>query len=729
MRKGSASQLRWSSLKKHFERFSLGTAWQRFPRLPGVEVVQEFLEDWYFSRPFHYVYLSLPASLAVVGVIVLCSEAAFTSSERLIREYEQRAEQLRGVGDVRGQELCFRAAAELDRNNPIHRVRLGMLLDNSGRTDAARQQMQLAAEVPNSTMPEASLWLARDLLRSGSSAAALHEAERRFLESIEISPRNDAVRRELVAFFEARGETLLAQHSLEESARIRPLNYPALLQWLLQHRISPRQIEQTISRAVQTLDEQILNSPADETLRIALSEVHVVTGNFAAAEKALGDLRAVEEYSPAMRGAWSSLRLLQSQWLLQQSPLSRDAVIPLLAESLACDPFYADALELAESLFEGGLRFPADSLTRPLQTLRTLLADNRDEWNTRSTLFRLQLLTGYKPPKDDLPAEPALPQHRLQYARLLHKSGHIAFAQQTAKQLLEDLQQTPDEDPRQLLTASCLLLLNQPAKVLLITQLETQSADKLPPPAVRHLHSQASLQLFDQTFPTNGSHTPPNAASENTVSLLRPVLDDPAFAFAALERLARLSLQTSSAATSAAEILAELRSHGRFTVEIPSMLGVYAIQSKQYAVAVRYLTAAHAVTRSFDAGLQNNLALALVREDPDHAEEALELVNVALDAHPRHPDLLTTRGEICAALERWPEAVEDLTAALPARRADPQLQSLLEKAWTAMKLRRDSGRMRRSTAELRQLREQRQQYATSTAGSDVPNQQLPAEKP
>jgi uncharacterized protein HemY len=159
------------------------------------------------------------------------------------------------------------------------------------------------------------------------------------------------------------------------------------------------------------------------------------------------------------------------------------------------------------------------------------------------------------------------------------------------------------------------------------------------------------------------------------------------------------------------------------------MLGVYAIQSKQYAVAVRYLTAAHAVTRSFDAGLQNNLALALVREDPDHAEEALELVNVALDAHPRHPDLLTTRGEICAALERWPEAVEDLTAALPARRADPQLQSLLEKAWTAMKLRRDSGRMRRSTAELRQLREQRQQYATPTAGSDVPNQQLPAEKP
>ena len=729
MRKGSASQLRWSSIRKRMDWLSLGTTWQRFPRLPGVDVAVEFVEDWYYSRPFNYIYLSLPAIMGVAGVIALCSDVVLTSNERLIREYEQRADQLRGLGDLRGEELCFRAAAELEANNPIHRVRLGLLLDRNGQTDAARQQMQLAAEVPNNTIPEASLWLARDQLRSGTSAGALREAERRFLEAIEISPRNDAVRRELAAFFEARGEMLLAGHSLEEASVIQPLNYPALLQWLLQHRVPPQQIEQTISKAVRTLDEQILKSPKDETLRIALSEVHVVAGDFAAAEKALGGPRAVEEYSPAMRGAWSSLKFLQSRWLLQQSPMNRDAAIPLLAESLACDPLYSDALELAESLFEGGLEFPSDSLTRPLQSLRTQLADNGDDWHVRATLFRLQLLTGYKPGRDDLPQEPEMPRQRLQYARLLHKSGHPATTQQTAEQLLEELRQMPEEDPQQLMTAECLLLLNQPAKALLITQLEMQAAGTSPSLAVRRLHSQASLQIFDQTFPTDGSQAPPSAAPEDTVRLLRPVLDDPAFAFAAMERLAKLTLGNSPGAASAAAVLADLRSRGRFTSAIPSMLGVYAIQNKQYSAAVQFLTAAHAVTGNFDAGLQNNLALALVRDDPANAEEALELIDVALEAHPRHPDLLTTRGEICAALGRWPEAVEDLTAALPARRADPQLQSLLEKAWTAMKTRRDSGRIRRSPAELRQLREQRQQYATPTAGSDVPNRQLPAVKP
>lgn len=729
MRKSSASRQRWSSIRKHLNWFSLGTTWQRFPRLPGFDVAMEFIEDWYLSRPFNYFYASSLAIIGVACVIVLGSEVALTSKERLIREYEQRADQLRGLGDLRGEELCFRAAAELDGRNPIHRVRLGLLFDRSGRKDAARQQMQLAADVRDSTIPEASLWLARDQLRSGSSAVALREAERRFLEALEISPRNDALRRELAAYFEARGELLLARHSFEEAAVIQPLNYPALLQWLLQHRAAAQQIEQTIGRAVRTLDERILKSPRDEALQIALSEVHVVAGDFAAAEKALGGSRVVGEYSPAMRGALSSLKLLQSRWLLLQSPLNRDAVIPLLAESLACDPYYIEAIELAESLFEGGLEFPAESLTRPTQSLRTQLAENHDEWNTRSTLLRLQLLTGYKPRRDDLPQEPDLPRQRLQYARLLYKSGHTALAQQAAERLLEELSQTPAEDPQQLLAAECLLLLNQPAKSLLITQLEMRAANELPSLAIRRLHSQASLQVFDQTFLTDGSQVPSTAVPEDIVRLLRPVLDDPAFAFAAMERLAKLTLQDSPGAATAAAILAELRSRGRFTTEIPSMLGVYAIQGRQYSAAVQFLTAAHAVTGHFDAGLQNNLAIALVRDDPGNAEESLELVDAALDQHPRHPDLLTTRGEIFAALGRWSEAVEDLTAALPARRGDPQLQLLLEKSWTAMKQQRSNGRLRRSAQELRQLREQRQQYAAPTPGSDVPNGLLPAAKP
>lgn len=713
MRKGSKLRLRWFAVRRFTDGLVFGSFFRRMPSLPGFDVTLEFLEDWYYSRPFQLSLLAFPAAAAVICGMILFGQALVVSQERLVREYEQRADQMAGLGDLRGQELCLRATAELQPNNPVHRVRLGILLDSSGRREDARKQMQIAAELPDSTVPEASIWLARDQLRNGSDPASLQEAERRLLEAVAISPRNDATRRELADFLESRGEILLAEQSLTLAASIQPLNYPALLQWQLRRQRPDATIQKTIASAVRQLQDKLTKSPDDEMTRIALSEVHAVVGNFTAAQTALGGSKRIDEYSNAMRGAWSSLHLLHAQWLLQRSPLNRDAVLPLVAQSLDCDPFHIDALELAENLAEAGSQFPANSFDRPLQALRTLRNDGRSDWNTVSTLLRLQLLTRYKPTEDELPSEPKRPGQRLLFAQLLLKCGYTDAARRTAQTLLEELRKSPENDSEQRLAAQGLLILDRPGEALKLLQSQNQATAKASP-AVQRLTSRASLALVDQIAENSADRNPEQELTTDPVTLLQPVLDDPAFALAALERLATLALQSSPDAAAAQQLLAQLRTDGRFTTEIPSMLGAYALQQERFADAVHFLNAAMAVTGQSDPGLQNNLALALVRHDSENAEEALELIEAALEQHPLHPDLLATRGEVCAALGRWHDAVDSLTAALPARRSDPQLQRLLEQASIAMKNNRTTRRRRPNPESL---------------PANLTQDQSPAEKP
>jgi tetratricopeptide (TPR) repeat protein len=153
------------------------------------------------------------------------------------------------------------------------------------------------------------------------------------------------------------------------------------------------------------------------------------------------------------------------------------------------------------------------------------------------------------------------------------------------------------------------------------------------------------------------------------------------------------------------------------------MLGVAAVQQGRYAEAVLFLREADAVVGRADAAIQNNLAVALVRADAALADEALELIDAALEQQPGHPDLLATRGEVCVALGMWLEAVECLTAALPARRGDAELQRLLEKATLSLRDQQRSDRLKRPGLRPREPAQPRQQPGTAGFGSDVPDRE------
>ena len=84
-----------------------------------------------------------------------------------------------------------------------------------------------------------------------------------------------------------------------------------------------------------------------------------------------------------------------------------------------------------------------------------------------------------------------------------------------------------------------------------------------------------------------------------------------------------------------------------------------------------------------DVGVLNNLAWALALNEEPHTEEALRLINHAIDVQGSHPSLLDTRAVILIRAGRLDEAIGDIQAATGMATQSPTLpQSLsIHLAW------------------------------------------------
>ncbi len=85
----------------------------------------------------------------------------------------------------------------------------------------------------------------------------------------------------------------------------------------------------------------------------------------------------------------------------------------------------------------------------------------------------------------------------------------------------------------------------------------------------------------------------------------------------------------------------------------------------------------------------NNLAIALIcgADGPSMAadsERALQLAESALAIVPQQPDVLSTRGEILIAQERWEDARRDLEVALSKRQKSANIRRLLVQVFEAL---------------------------------------------
>jgi tetratricopeptide (TPR) repeat protein len=293
------------------------------------------------------------------------------------------------------------------------------------------------------------------------------------------------------------------------------------------------------------------------------------------------------------------------------------------------------------------------------------------------------------------------PEFRLSFANLLTRSGQSDEARAWFEAVLQESRSKLEENPKdtaaavRMATAQLGLAQADEAKRLLAAFAEDPAKNRIPAdPALASLYGQACIACFDKLtgYVSDPRQMTESMFLESSTSLepdvLLELLQDAAGCSAtanqAVDRIARLSLSSHPAAEGAEELVRQLRLEGTQGAQVLNILGMHALVMKRFDKARIWLEQANAQTRGKDPMILNNLATAIVRGGKYNNDLALQLANETLVIVPDHPDALSTRGEIYVAMERWQDAVADLTESLKLRSNSAELHRLLEKAYTGL---------------------------------------------
>jgi tetratricopeptide (TPR) repeat protein len=407
---------------------------------------------------------------------------------------------------------------------------------------------------------------------------------------------------------------------------------------------------------------------------------------------------------PLLRKALSELDIVLVDRRLAESPLNRDACGPVVLEALRRDPSCLPAVQALVRLHLLGLEISPTSIEKTVSHWQAVISDDSENLSARILLSQLHLISGDHAQSAEVirPAVAERPELRLTLADRLLRSGENSESTQLLETLIEEaqatLKKTPDDvgSLSQLAEAQLTLGRAEDVRALLAKKDAELGQSRIPDDAaLAAIYGRACLKNFDQLtgyvpepVPSQKmNHGSDGLDSTAEAALVLELLDD-AFAckstsHQAIDRLSRLSLSDHPAATGAEDMLRQLRLEGTYGAQVLNLLGMHALMMNRFDKARPYLEQANIQTRGRDPMILNNLATALVRSG-ESKERALQLANETLTFIPDHPDALSTRGEVYVALERWPEALADLTQSLKFRQKSAELHRLLEKAYTGL---------------------------------------------
>jgi predicted Zn-dependent protease len=407
---------------------------------------------------------------------------------------------------------------------------------------------------------------------------------------------------------------------------------------------------------------------------------------------------------PLLRRALNDFDLLQVEGRLSSSGLNRDAVVPVVVQALQRDPSHFTSVQMLARLQAMGATFSADSLKPAIEYWEEAVEKTPDSVAARVLLGELLLAAGDEAATIEVltPAAEAQPELRLDLARLKLKNGSSSEATQLLETLISEarakLAEAPDDITGNSRLAQALLVAGRvsEAKVQLARFAKAPEISAIPEsPELAALYGQACVAEFDQLTGYQGDprsadlrELKPDELHAVDASQLLELLDD-AYACAAtanqaIDRLSRLSLSDHPAASGADDMLRQLRLEGTHGATVLNLLGMHALMMNRCDKAKVWLEQANLQTRGRDPMVLNNLATAIVRGGGDSKDRALQLANETLTLLPDHPDALSTRGEVYVAMERWPDAIADLTQSLQHRAKSAELHRLLEKAYLGM---------------------------------------------
>ncbi len=660
------------------------------------------IENWIFSRRYGQLTAGLPFLATAVGGVLLIWWLRHASEAPVLAAYEAAFNVATETGDAVRQETYLRALSGLRSDDPQYQFRLGQFLVSQGRIKEGLRKITALASESNLGSTAARKWLvAQAMSENPLMKMTAEEIEQQLQKILSHVPHDAEVHELLAQQYIERKEWKLAEQHLADAARAKPELNLELARLKSRLNRSPDDIMSYAQQAVEALAKRLEQNRSDASVRIALSEALSVAARTTEARETL--VSGLNQHDdPQLRAAVCNFDLILVERQLRESILNRDAGMVVVLNALSIDPSNVSGVQMLTALHSLGAEIPVKSVQASLNHWQTILDQNPDDAQAGILLSQLLLITGdfAKSAETIRPLLAARPELRFTFARLLLKSGQkeegIALLETLISESQATLATTPGDLPAATTQAGALLALERPeaAREFLMSLATDPASDAIPSnPGLAQLFGQASVDIYDKLTGNHDRTVRPHVATPapvdtgaDTATLLTLLSD--AFRCQrtthwAIDRLAKLSLSSHPAAAAAEAMIRQLRMEGAQGVQALNMLGMHALVEQRYDIAQKHLEQANALAQGNNEMVLNNLATAIVRGGGD-LERALEFANSALARLKDHPDVLSTRGEIYVAMQRWKEALADLQAALNSGRKSAEVHRLLEKTYTGL---------------------------------------------
>ncbi len=678
----------WSELRRPGMWFHFGFDW---------------LKSWHSSRSWQQFLIGMPFLALTVGGILLVLWLRHVSVDPLIAQYENAYDAAVQSNDAVRQETYLRALDSLRPNASVYRFRLAQFMLRQGRVNEGLSEILRLTPDTNFGFADARMWLVKQAMQpSPVKPMSLDEIETQLKAVLRQMPQHQEAHQLLARLYLDRKEWKLAEQHLTEVASIMPEQNLALARLKKALNRTKEDVQVTAERAVKALTIQLEADRMNPKTRTDLVEALVLVGKDTEAREILVSGLAQKD-DPLLKTALSDFDLFQVDRRLAASPLNRDASAPVVIQALERDPGNLSGVQRLLLLRNMGIDVSPESIRTTLDHWQKTVAEKPDDIDARVVLSQLLFVVG-----DFSGAAEALrttidqrPEFRLSFADMLTKSGQSDEARALLEAVLQESRSQLEENREdtavaaRMATAQLALGQADEAMNLLATFAEDPTKNRIPAePTLASLYGQACIARFDKLtgYVSDPRKLTESMFSESSVGsepdVLLQLLQDAASCSAtanqAVDRIARLSLSSHPAAAGAEESVRQLRLEGMQAVQVLNVLGMHALVMRRFDKARSWLEQANAQARGKDPMILNNLATAIVRGGGDRNDRALQLANETLVILPDHPDALSTRGEIYVAMERWQDAVADLTESLKLRSNSAELHRLLEKAYTGL---------------------------------------------
>lgn len=645
--------------------------------------LRAFIGSWFLSRNYRAFFAGAPALVFAFAGAIATWRLAQPPDEVLADTYQRAAINATQLESHAESDLMWERLMQLRPDDPRYRFVLVQSLTERGELAAAGRHLEVLTADDGYT--PARLWLVQQAREESPSFPLTTEQQIFQLQAaVKADPQNTESHRLLAQTYIEREDYRLAEQHLLHAADDHPTL--GLLLYELQTKLQRQDTEKGrryLESAALGFERMAIEMPQNAETRIYWAQTLDYLGRSDEAEAILSEAVRVVD-SDELRAAASTFMIRRAQRMVAQSSLNLPAAVAYVRKAAAINPANPTLPNVCIALIGLGADLPDETISPVVSHLESKIAEDPDDVRNFIVLANLLLQQGQhdqaiallEPKQEDNSTVQAL------LVRALRLADREPEADQLSDSLLSGLRAKASEDdgPGPTIELAGVLIGTQKYQQAITLIEEWRDRSNLAP---HELPMQLKQYYIAGCTALYREMSEQNVDDREAFGMLTKATETRQVTTEILQLIAKLAYGQSSVAKEAEEMLTRFLAGGQANEQIYASLGTEALSGGNVDAAVSHLQLALAQAPT-NPVVQNNLALALVRQSPDNAIQALNLCNKALDTVPGQPDILSTRAEIQVARSRWPEARIDLETALPDRPQSKLVRRLLVRVYTEL---------------------------------------------